>query len=194
MPPSEDSSERPRILFCPFCHDGFEGRVECPEHELTLVAVDRLPRTADRALDRVAFFGDPRLGRGAVLLGAMLVLLGFVAPFAARSPESAEILVASALEVAIDGAGNLWLTPGSAIAVLWILWRRRSRYTMRAARLAVLGLALGGVLPLLYTTRRIGLVAEAYTADVEWLWGLWIMMAGLLVAAVGSRWMGTSSD
>jgi hypothetical protein len=189
MSPSENSSERPRILFCPFCRDGFEGRAECPEHELTLVAVDRLPRTAERALKRVTFFIDPRLGRGAVLLGAMLVLLGFVAPFV-----SASGVVASALEVAIDGAGNLWLTPGSAIAVLWILWRRRSRYTMRAARLAVLGLASGGVLPLLYTTRRIGLVAEAYTADVEWLWGLWLMMAGLLVAAVGSRWMGTSSD
>jgi hypothetical protein len=58
--------------------------------------------------------------------------------------------------------------------------------------LAVFGLAAGGVLPLLYTTRRIGLVAETYTADVEWLWGLWLMMAGLLVTAVASRWMGAS--
>jgi len=133
----------------------------------------------------VTFFADPRLGRGAVLLGAMLVLLGFVAPFV-----SAEILAASALEVAIDGADNLWLTPGAAIAVLWILWRRRSRHAMRAARLAVLGLAAGGALPLIYTTGRIGLVAETYTADVEWLWGLWLMAAGLVLAAVGSRWMG----
>ena len=187
MPPSEDSSERPRILFCPFCRDGFEGRAECPEHEITLVAIDRLPRTAERALDRVAFFGDPRLGRGAVLLGAMLVILGFVAPFV-----SARALAASALVVAIDGAGNLWLTPGSAILVLWILWRRRSRSTMRAARLAVFGLAAGGVLPLLYTTRRSGLVAETYTADVERLRGLWLMMARLLVTAVPSRRMGAS--
>jgi hypothetical protein len=65
---------------------------------------------------------------------------------------------------------------------------------MQAARLAVLGLATGGALPLLYTTRRIGLVAEAYTTDVEWLWGLWLMAAGLLLAAVGSPWMGASSD
>ena len=51
-------------------------------------------------------------------------------------PDGVERAVpASALEVAIDGAANLWFTPGAAIALLWILWRRRSRYTMRAARL-----------------------------------------------------------
>ena len=185
MPSSDDSSEPPEVLFCPFCRDGFEGRAECPEHELTLVAIDKLPRIADSALDGVNFFGDPRLGRGTVLLGATLVLLGFVAPFV-----STRALAASALEVAIDGAGNLWFTPGAAVALLWILWRRRSRYTMRAARLAALGLALGGALPLLYTTRRIGRVADAYTADVEWQWGLWLMVVGLLVAAFGSSTMG----
>ena len=185
MPPSEDSSEGSRILFCPFCRDAFEGCAECPEHELTLVAIDQLPRTPESALDSVTFFVDPRLGRGLVLLGATLILLGFVAPFV-----SARGVSASALEVAIDGAGNLWLIPGAALALLWILWRRRSRDTMRAARFAVLGLALGGALPLIYTTRRIGLVADAYTADVEWLWGLWLMVAGLLVAALGSRSIG----
>jgi hypothetical protein len=185
MPPLEDSSESPRILFCPFCRDAFEGCAECPEHELTLVAIDQLPRTPERALDSVTFFVDPRLGRGLVLLGATLILLGFVAPFV-----SARAVSASALEVAIDGAGNLWLTPGAALALVWILWRRRSRDTMRTARFAVLGLALGGALPLIYTTRRIGLVADAYTADVEWLWGLWLMVAGLLVAALGSRRIG----
>lgn len=188
MPPPEDPSNRPKILFCPFCRDGFEGHAECPEHELTLVAIDKLPRKAGHALDSVTFFCDPRLGRGAVLLGATLTVLGFFAPFA-----SARAVTASALEVALDGAGNLWLTPASAIAIMWILWRRRSRYTMRAARLAVLGLALGGALPLAYTTRRIGLVAEAYTADVDWQWGLWLMLTGLLVAAIGSRWMGASA-
>jgi hypothetical protein len=198
MPPSKDPSERPGILFCPFCRDGFEGRLECPEHELSLVTIDRLPRKAKRTLESVTFFGDPRLGRGTVLLGAAFVLLGFVVPFVsaepvARSPESAEILVASALEVAIDGAGNLWLTPGAAVALLWILWRRRSRRAMRAACAAVLGLAVGGALPLIYTTRRIGLVAEAHTAQVEWQSGLWLMAAGLLLAAFGSRRMGVAA-
>jgi len=185
MPRVQGSSEPAKILFCPFCRDGFEGRTECPEHELTLIAIDALPPKSERTLDRVTFFADPRLGRGGVLLGAALVLLGFLAPFVHNYT-----LAASALEVAIDGAGNLWFTPGSAIALLWILWRRRSGSAMRAARVAVFGLAAGGGLPLIYTTRRIGLMADVQAAEVEWLWGLWVMVAGLLVVAFSSRRFG----
>lgn len=161
--------------------------MDCPEHELALVPLDELPRQADRRLGRVAFFGDPRLGRGTLLLGAALVLIGFLVPFVRSSQ-----LAASALEVAIDGAGNLWFTPGAALTMLWIAWLRRSRDSMRAARVAVLGLAIGGALPLIYTCRRIALVAQASGAGVDWLWGLWLMAVGLLIAAVGSRGFGSS--
>jgi hypothetical protein len=177
------------VLFCPFCHEGFEGCSECPEHELALVAIDKLPRRSEHPLESVTFLGDPRLGRGVVLLGVALALLGFVAPLV-RSDH----VVASALEVAIDGAGNLWLTPGAALALLWILWRRRSRHTMRAARAAVLGLAVGGMLPLIYTTRRIGLVAAGSEAQIDWRPGLWMMTFGLILAALGSRRLGSDSD
>ena len=195
MPQAQESSEPAEILFCPFCRDGFEGRTECPEHELMLIAIDDLPPTSGRTLDGVTFFADPRLGRGGVLLGAALVLLGFLAPFVHRSGgaltgERHYNLAASALEVAIDGAGNLWFTPGAAVALLWILWRRRRRSAMRAARVAVFGLAVGGGLPLIYTTRRIGLMAGAEAVQVEWLWGLWLMVAGLLLVAFSSRGFG----
>jgi hypothetical protein len=200
MPRVQESSEPAKILFCPFCRDGFEGRTECPEHELVLIAIDDLPPKLGRTLDSVTFFADPRLGRGGVLLGAVLVLLGFLAPFVHNSGERYSggalageryyTLAASALEVAIDGAGNLWFTPGAAVALLWILWRRRRRSAMRAARVAVFGLAVGGGLPLIYTTRRIGLMADAQAAQVEWLWGLWVMVAGLLVVAFSSRRFG----
>jgi hypothetical protein len=192
MSTSPKSSERTRFLFCPFCGEGFEGRKECPEHELSLIPIDRLPWAPERMLEAVTFFFDPRLGRGTVLLGASLVLLGFLAQFVSATGDQASEIAASALEVAIDGAANLWLTPGAAVAVLWILWRRRSRISMRAARLAVFGLAAGGALPLIYTTRRIGLVADAYAADVQWSWGLWLMVAGLLMAALGARRIGAS--
>lgn len=170
-----------------------------------LIAIDDLPPTSGRTLDGVTFFADPRLGRGGVLLGAALVLLGFLAPFVHRSGgaltgerysggaltgERHYNLAASALEVAIDGAGNLWFTPGAAVALLWILWRRRRRSAMRAARVAVFGLAVGGGLPLIYTTRRIGLMAGAEAVQVEWLWGLWLMVAGLLLVAFSSRGFG----
>jgi len=187
MSQPQASSERAELSFCPFCHQGFQDRVECPEHELTLIPIDELPRHTDRSLDQVTFFLDPRLGRGAPLLGATLVVLGFVVPFVRSSA-----LEASALEVAIDGAGNLWFTPGAAIVLLWILWQRRGRETMRAARAAVFGLALGGLLPLIYTCRRIGLVAEAQGATSHWLGGLWLMLAGLVLIALGSRGFGAS--
>lgn len=187
MSQSLASSEGNEPSFCPFCHEVFEGRSECPEHELTLIPIDELPHDAHRPIDRVTFFADPRLGRGTSLLGAMLVLFGFAVPLVRSS-----LLEASALEVAIDGAINLWFTPGAAILLLWILWQRRSRDALRPARAAVLGLALGGLLPILYTCRRISLMAELQGATVDWLPGLWFMLAGLSIAAVGSRRLGTS--
>lgn len=185
MSRSANTSEDPQILFCPYCRDGFEGVRECPEHELTLVPIDRLPGRAARSPNEVVFFMDPRLGRGAVLLGAVLVLAGFFSPFARVTD-----VRASALEVAIDGAHNLWLTPVAALLMLWVLWARRTRQAMRAARLAVLGLALAGALPLVYTSRRIGLVADASSAELQWQWGFGVIAAGLAVAALGSVRLG----
>jgi len=158
---------------------------ECPEHELRLVPVDRLPRLVGAGLGRVSFFVDPRHGRGGVLIGASLVIVGFMLPLV-----ESRGFVASALEVAIDGAANLWLTPGAAIAQLWILWSRRAAAPMRAARAAVFGLAIGAGLPLLYTTRRIATMADVYAANANWLAGLWIMVAGLSLAALSSSRLG----
>jgi len=188
--PSPKSSERTAILFCPFCGDGFENRTECPEHELALIPIDRLPRTRERRFERVSFFLDPRLGRGSVLMGASLAVLGFFAPLVRVTGAQRSEIEASALEVAIDGAVNLWLTLGVALGILWILWSRRSGTAMRAARGAVFGLAVGGALPLIYTSRRIDLIAVTQKADVDWSGGLWLMLAGLFLAAIGARQIG----
>ena len=185
MPQSAETPKQPEILFCPYCRDGFEDVQECPEHELALVPIDRLPRSREQSLGEVSFFVDPRLGRGPGLLGAALVLVGTLAPFVRSG-----VVEASALEVAIDGAHNLWLTPAAALVTLWVLWLRRSRASMRSARLALFGLALAGALPLVYTSRRIGLVADGHAAEVEWLWGLTLMAAGLVIRALGSIRLG----
>jgi hypothetical protein len=169
-----------RMLFCPFCRDGFEGVAECPEHELTLVPIDRLPRMAGRTSD-VTHFVDPRFGRGPVMLGAAFVIIGFFLPFV-----RAESIEASALQVAVDGARNLWLTPGAALVMLGVLWVRRKVTAMRSARLAVLGLSFAGALPLLYSARRISIMAEARQTDVDWLLGCVVMVTGLAVAGFGS--------
>jgi hypothetical protein len=185
MAQHRDSLAQPQVLFCPFCREGFENERECPDHDLLLVPLDSLPPPPGRELSRASFFLDPRLGRGPVLAGAITVLASFAAPFV-RSGS----LVASALEVAIDGASNLWLTAGAALGVLAILWRRRSTGGMRAVRVAVLGLAVGGVLPVLYTARRIELMAAARTTEVQWEWGVWLLLTGLVAIAVGSGFLG----
>ncbi len=177
-------------MFCPFCGDGFENRTECPEHELALIPIDRLPRTREPRFETVSFFLDPRLGRGSVLMGASLAVLGFFAPLVSVTGAQRSEIEASALEVAIAGAVNLWLTLGAALGILSILWSRRSGTAMRAARGAVFGLAVGGALPLIYTSRRIGLIALTQKMDVEWSWGLWLMLAGLFLAAIAARRIG----
>ena len=184
MRKSREQRHRTEMLFCPFCGEAFEGLRECPEHELALLPIDRLPRASGK-VEVVQFFVDPRLGRGPVLLGAALVLVGFAAPFARARATSA-----SALEVALDGAHNLWLTPFAAIVLLLILWLRRSQSALRGARLAVLGLALAASLPLFYTARRIEIMAALNTAEIHWAWGVFAMLGGLALAALGSLRLG----
>jgi hypothetical protein len=185
MPEPEETPAKASILFCPYCGDGFEGRTECPEHELLLVPIDRLPRRAGGAAERVVFFADPRFSRGPILFGAMLVLIGFFGPWV-----EVRRVVASALEVAIDGALNLWFAPGAALVVLWILWARRSRLEMRAARLALLGLAVAGAMPLAYTMWRIGRMAQAAGSEPVWRWGVAVMLLGFVSIAFGSARVG----
>lgn len=188
-PYEQDASKRsrearPPVLFCPYCRDGFEAVSECPEHELTLVPIDRLPR-ASQSQSGVAFFVDPRLGRGPILLGGLLVLVGFLLPFVRT-----ETLEASALEIAIDGAHNLWLVPVAAVSMLAVLWSRRERLSMHAARFAVLGLAVAGSLPLLYSARRIAIMASATQTEIDWRFGGLLMLMGLALGAIGSVRLG----
>lgn len=101
-------------------------------------------------------------------------------------------IVASAIEIAIDGAINLWLVPAVAIATLAILARRRDAPSMRASRLALFALAVGGAMPLLYTTRRIAIMSSRQGTEPSWLVGAWVMSAGLLLCAAWSARVGTS--
>lgn len=187
MSSSREPPEGAPIAFCPYCREGFEGLEDCPEHDLTLVPLDRLPRR--HRPSAATFFLDPRLGRAPVLLGAALVILGFAAPVLTVGE-----VRATGIEVALDGAANLWLVPGAALAVLAVLWARRAGSRLRRARLAVFGLALSGSLPLLYTCRRVVWMAEARGAVVDWQWGLGVIVVGLLLTALGSARLGRRAE
>ena len=170
---------------CPYCGVQYFDRRDCPEHELTLQ-----PLGASEEIDEasaVTFFADPRMGRWPALLGASLVLVGFVAPCASWAETTG-----SALDVSIEAAKNLWLAPGAALGQLAILWHRRAARTMHAARFAVAGLSAGGALPLLYTCWRMRTVAEAAGQRVDWSWGLWLMLLGFALTAIGAPFLGRS--
>src|SRR5687767_9594160 len=79
-------SDDPRpLLFRPFCRGCFGGEKECPEHALGLLPVERLPKEEDDsaipAHDRPVAPFEHRFGRGFVMVGIVLSLVGFAMPF-----------------------------------------------------------------------------------------------------------------
>lgn len=126
-----------KVLFCPFCGEAFEGETRCPAHELALVPWSALPgRKASVADEQALPWTSPRLGRGAVALGAVLALGAFVALPLARVEGDLQ-MGGSMLALASSGTHKLWLVPAAAWAQLAILYRRRTPAAMRGARLAV---------------------------------------------------------
>ncbi|MEM7436383.1 MAG: hypothetical protein AAF436_14580 [Myxococcota bacterium] len=114
-----------------------------------------------------------------------MALIGFALPFVGSGRA-----VASALEVAIDGAINLWLVPLAAMMVLVILSVRRGADAMRASRVAVIGLFVGAALPLVYSVRRIAIMATVEATETTWLVGLWVMVVGLCIGGLGALALG----
>src|SRR5688572_14086790 len=110
----------PKILFCPFCRDSFEGERTCPEHDIALVPLERLPPAEHGVADEdddgegapaapagddapLALF-EPGYGRGLVALGALLNALSLSLVFV-RGKAGSDGL--AAYELAIT-APSLW--------------------------------------------------------------------------------------
>jgi hypothetical protein len=128
------------VLFCPFCRESFEGETVCPEHELSLVPWSDLPRPA-RSDDEVLPWWSPAFGRGPLGVGAAGSLLAFMVwPLA--STEGALRMGGSMLKLALLGSPKLWLVVMGPLALLVLLYRRRTPLSLRRARLAALVMAL----------------------------------------------------
>lgn len=141
-----------QVLFCPFCGEAFEGETTCPEHELTLVPWQALPRAAGEGppADEPLPWSSPRSGRGLVAFGAGLALLAFLVLPLARVEGDLK-MGGTMLQLALGGTPRLWLVPAAAWAQLAILYRRRTPSAMRGARLAVALVALVPVLACVWT-------------------------------------------
>ena len=112
----------------------------CPEHELSLVPWSDLPRPA-RSDDEVLPWWSPAFGRGLLGAGASGSLLAFMVwPLA--STEGALRMGGSMLKLALLGSPKLWLVVMGPLALLALLYRRRTPLSLRRARLAALVMAL----------------------------------------------------
>jgi hypothetical protein len=132
-----------QVLFCPFCRESFEGSRTCPDHDLPLVAFDRLPRletpdddepalTEDTALGRF----EPGFGRAPVALGAVLNALALILEFV-RFPDGtglSTLLLASSLP-------GLWSLGLVSFTLLFVLRRGTTLRKLRALRVLVPALA-----------------------------------------------------
>ncbi len=166
------------VLFCPYCREAFEGLADCPEHDLALVPFASLSSSVASPDARVGLF-DPRHGRGFVFAAALLVLLGFMAPFVEWEAHRA-----SAFEAALDVATNLWFVPGVAFVQIWILGVRRTRADARSARLALAFIPVVGVASVAYSWWHMQRSATAQGYEITLLWGGWLMLLALFLAIV----------
>ncbi len=146
------------ILFCPFCRESFEVERECPEHELRLVPFEALPREEDAEAfpshdERVAAF-DFRFGRGWVVAGILLLVVGFASPLVTLA-DAAQSRTFSGFGAAITRAPNLWTIPFVAGMFAWTLARRRTPLEMIGARLAGVVFACAPLFSLAYTALKV---------------------------------------
>jgi hypothetical protein len=185
------------LLFCPFCREAFEGQAHCPDHDLTLVPWEELPRVESEELaeDDAVSPVDLRFGRGELLAGVVLLLVSVVCPlFTVSEGDSSRAF--SVLAAATDRHPNLWTVPFVAALVLSITLRRRTIRQMLGARLAILILALGPFASVAYTLWRVSANAaelgaalhRTITVDVDW--GVGPVLAGATLLAIGGLRLG----
>ncbi|MET0391308.1 MAG: hypothetical protein ABW321_35370 [Polyangiales bacterium] len=129
------------MLFCPFCREAFDDETRCPDHDVALVSLRELGRMAAQtgAEERVLAWWSPRFARGWVALGAIGTLTAFVCPFGHLTGDVAR--TSSLLTLARGHAVRLWIVPIAALTLLWMLLRRRTPATLRAARVAAVFVA-----------------------------------------------------
>lgn len=181
------------LLFCPFCREAFEGETRCPDHDLSLVSWDELPKAESDTLseDDAVTPIELRYGRGELFAGVVLSMISVLSPlFTVRDGDQARTF--SLLAAATDRAPNLWTVPFVAALVLSITLRRRTIRQMLGARLALLILASGPLISLGYsfykiTTGAAELGAQVHrTLVVDGEWGMGLVIAGAVLMGIGA--------
>jgi fumarate reductase subunit D len=177
------------MLFCPFCREPFEDLDRCPSHDLALVTLRELGALVAAADETALPFWALRRGRGQVLSGALLTLIGFFCPFGSLTGELTRTNTLFAL--ARGRTPRLWIVPLAAIALLLILVRRRTGPEQRGARIAALFVS---TLPsLVVMSSWLGARAAAQRlSDVQFQlgFGAWLVWCAAVLLLWGSAILG----
>lgn len=196
----------PRLLSCPFCRElfGADEGPRCPHCDLPLVALDKLPPSAEALAEEPLVPADPPedqrqnwlysgRGRGLLFCLAAVGLLLFFSPWV--SLERPDPVVWSGFDLARGNLGFLW---GGAIGwflLLPLVATRRSVTELRGIRVIAFTFAVmtfgEGLLLLLRPP-----VENAYfSARLDYRWGLYASTAvSLLAAFVALRLGGSLQD
>jgi hypothetical protein len=157
-----------QILFCPFCRESFEGQTRCPEHELELVPLARLPVAAhehdldddDGLHDPAAPHSparlsalDPRYGRAEVLAAALINGLALVLPLGTGQGDGLgqhrTLVLCAVFPV-------LWTLLLVSFTLVFVLVRRRTLVSLASLRLLVPALGLASPAALALVGSRVG--------------------------------------
>lgn len=188
--------------YCPFCREAFDATARCPHHDLQLVSLRELSRYTDNdaADEQPLPWWSPKRARGLVAAGAFSTLLAFVCPFG-RLVGDVELTntlfsLASASGSGRGHATRLWIVPVAALALLLLVFRRRTPAALRSARLAALfvGLLPSCVVWVTWLGAREAaqLLALKRGADIEFQlgFGAWLVWASGLLLTWGSLSLG----
>ena len=181
-----------KLLFCPFCRECFEDTDRCPDHDLVLVPFEALPMPPrEQEDDAPVPILDPKRGRAELIVAALGLLGGFVAPLVTVSAVTASgatrVQTFTALAAAAERAPNLWAIPVAGALFASFVARRRTPIQMRGARLAALMVAVAPIVSIVYSVRRMMTAAsleQGVSVSVEG--GAYVVVIASIVAIVGS--------
>ncbi len=176
--------------FCPFCKQAFEDGARCPDHDLALVPAHLLPRSREDADAEVVPLLAVGRGRLLVLVGALAVLTGFLAPNFVDG--AGRLGPKSGLATAVSTAPVLWLVPAAGALLASFSVRRTRHRDLRRARLGLLGLAIIAAVVELYVVHRVGVaeLVDGRPASIGLGVGVPLVLLGAALAGLGALLLG----
>jgi len=184
------------MLFCPFCKEGFDDAERCPHHDVELITLRALGQLSAARVpdDQRLPFWSPKLGRGMLLTAALGTLLAFFCPFGQLL---GEVTVSNTLFTLARGrAVRLWVVPLAALAMLLMLFRRRTPAAMRGARLSALFVSVLPSAVVLITwlgaSKAADVMATSSGGEIKFRLGLgsWFVFVSSALALIGSPRLG----